>query len=194
MAKVRDFIMREGQGWDVQLYNNGQSANLPAGAATVQCSMRSRYTTMIREAAGATDFLRRNDRLAALLPAAQRMADLQRDCAEALPTSFKFCEILAFNGTDLTLATPNAAVAAKLKQQLPKLQECLVRKGWQINNIRLKVQMTQSAQQAVQPKPNMELSSAAVNSFEQLSEQLEATKENAPLIAALKSMVAKRRP
>lgn len=76
--------------------------------------MRSRYTNMIREAVGATDFLRRNDRLAALLPAAQRMADLQRDCAEALPTSFKFCEILAFNGTDLTLSTPNAAVAPSL--------------------------------------------------------------------------------
>jgi len=25
MAKVRDFIMRSGQGWDVALYNNGQS-------------------------------------------------------------------------------------------------------------------------------------------------------------------------
>jgi hypothetical protein len=29
MAKVRDFIMRVGQGWDVQLYNNSQSGNLP---------------------------------------------------------------------------------------------------------------------------------------------------------------------
>ena len=117
--------------------------------------------------------------------------------AEALPTSFKFCEIIAFNGNDLTLATPNAAVAAKLKQQLPKLQDLLVRKGWQISNIRLKVQMTATAAEAAErarPRPDMQLSSAAVDSFAQLSEQLEASKENAPLIAALKSMVAKRRP
>ena len=156
--------------------------------------MRSRSTNMIREAVGATDFLRRNDRLAALLPAAQRMANLQRDCAEALPTSFKFCEILAFNGTDLTLSTPNAAVAAKLKQQLPKLQEMLTRKGWQINNIRLKVQMTPAAVRAVRPLPKLELPTTAVDAFSELSDQLEATKENAPLIAALKAMVAKRRP
>jgi hypothetical protein len=156
--------------------------------------MRSRYTNMIREAVGATDFLRRNDRLAALLPAAQRMADLLHDCAEALPTSFKFCEILAFNGTELTLSTPNAAVAAKLKQQLPKLQESLNRKGWQINNIRLKVQMTPAAVKAAIPRPNLELSSAAVDAFSELSEQLEESKQNAPLIAALKAMVAKRRP
>jgi hypothetical protein len=148
---------------------------------------------MTREAVGATDFLRRNDRLAALMPAAQRLADLQRDCAEALPTSFKFCEILAFNENDLTLATPNVAVAAKLKQQLPKLQELLLRKGWHISNIRLKVQMTAGAVERARPRVSLELSTAAVNSFEQLSEDLEATKQNAPLIAALKSMVAKRR-
>jgi hypothetical protein len=148
---------------------------------------------MTREAVGATDFLRRNDRLAALMPAAQRLADLQRDCAEALPTSFKFCEILAFNGDDLTLATPNAAVAAKLKQQLPKLQELLLRKGWQISNIRLKVQMTANAVERARPRVSLELSTAAVDSFDQLSEDLEATKQNAPLIAALKLMVAKRR-
>jgi len=150
---------------------------------------------MIREAVGATDFLRRNDRLAALLPAAQRMAQLQRDCAQALPTSFKFCEILAFNGDDLILATPNAAVAAKLKQQLPKLQESLLAKGWQISNIRLKVQMTvNSVAAAERARPRqLELSPAAMSSFAELSEQLPATQQNAPLIAALKSMVAKRK-
>jgi uncharacterized protein YukE len=35
---------------------------------------------------------------------------------------FKHCEILAFEQNVLTLALPNAALAAKLKQQLPKLQ------------------------------------------------------------------------
>ena len=49
-----------------------------------------------RTAVEATDFLRRDDKMAALLPAIQRMAALQKDCATALPAMFKYCEILAF--------------------------------------------------------------------------------------------------
>jgi hypothetical protein len=149
---------------------------------------------MHRNAVGATDFLRRDNRLAALLPAAQRMADLQRDCAQALPSAFKFCEILACEAGQLVLSTPNAALAAKLKQQLPKLQEQLNGKGWQIHNIRLKVQMMKSVSEAPVERRYFELPPSAVDSFAELSETLEATKQNAELIAALRAMVARRRP
>lgn len=46
-----------------------------------------------RTAVEATDFLRRDDKMAALLPAIERMASLQKDCAAALPAMFKYCEI-----------------------------------------------------------------------------------------------------
>ncbi|WP_332851353.1 DciA family protein [Duganella sp. S19_KUP01_CR8] len=142
---------------------------------------------------GATDFLRRDDKMAALLPAIQRMASLQKDCAAALPAMFKYCEILAFEDGQLILSLPNAALAAKLKQQLPKLQDTLAQRGWQVHGVKLKVLMTKPAEIKEQMR-SLSLTEAAVTAFDELGDTLEATPQNATLIAALKAMVAKRRP
>jgi hypothetical protein len=141
---------------------------------------------------GATDFLRRDDKMAALLPAIQRMAALQKDCATALPAMFKYCEILAFQDGQLTLSLPNASLAAKLKQQVPKLQETLAQRGWQVTAVKLKVQMTKPAEIKEQ-MISLSLSPAAVEAFDQLGMDLEQTPQNATLIAALRAMVARRR-
>ena len=155
--------------------------------------MRFNSPNLNRNAVEATDFLRRNDKMAALLPAVQRMAKLQQDCATVLPTAFSFCEILAFEDGVLVLSTPNASVAAKLKQQLPKLQEALARKGWQVDNIRLKVQMMRAmSTPPVEPR-KLVIPEVGVDSFAELSEKLEPTKQNATLIAALRHLVAQRR-
>ncbi|MRW91604.1 DUF721 domain-containing protein [Duganella sp. FT80W] len=145
-----------------------------------------------RTAVGATDFLRRHDKMAALMPAVERMARLQKDCAECLPAMFKYCEILAFEDGQLTLSLPTTALAAKLKQQLPKLQETLARRGWQVANVRLKVQMTKPAQIKEKMRA-LELPGAAVEAFDQLSATLEPSPQNTALIDAVKAMVARRR-
>lgn len=155
--------------------------------------MRFNSFNQNRTAVEATDFLRRHDRMAALLPAVQRMAQLQQDCAAVLPTAFSFCEILSFEEGVLVLSTPNASVAAKLKQQLPKLQEALARKGWQIDNVRLKVQMMREmSTPPVEPR-KLVIPEVGVESFAELSDKLEPTKQNAGLIAALRRLVAHRR-
>jgi hypothetical protein len=93
----------------------------------------------------ATDFLRSNDRMASLLPAALRMADLQRDVGQALPPMFGNCDVLSFQDGVLVLAVPSSAVAARLKQQLPKLQSGAAgKRGWQVTSIKLKVQVTRA--------------------------------------------------
>ncbi|MFA9217195.1 MAG: hypothetical protein ACEQSK_08825 [Sphingomonadaceae bacterium] len=145
-----------------------------------------------RTAVVATDFLRRDDKMATLLPAIERMAALQKDCAAALPAMFKFCEILSFDQGALLLSTPNAALAAKLKQQIPKLQETLAKRGWVVTAVKLKVQMTKPAAIKEQMRA-LSLTEAAVTAFDDLSHTLEATPQNATLIAALQSMVARRR-
>ncbi|MBB3223687.1 DciA family protein [Pseudoduganella umbonata] len=150
-------------------------------------------TRQNRTAVEATDFLRHDAKLAALLPAVQRMAKLQQDCAKVLPTAFSFCEIISFEAGLLVLSTPNASVAAKLKQQLPKLQEALATKGWQIDNIRLKVQMMKAMTTPPVERRQLVIPDVGVESFAQLSEALEPTKQNATLIAALKNLVAHRR-
>lgn len=141
----------------------------------------------------ATDFLRGNARLAALLPAVQRMAKLQQDCREVLPTAFKSCEIFAFDGGELTLAVPNTAVAAKLKQQVPNTLQALNGKGWQINNIRFRVQMPKGIAPVGPSGEGLRLPEAAVDSFDELSQKLEPTAANEPLIAAMQRLVARRR-
>ena len=139
-----------------------------------------------------TDFLRKNDRMVSLMPAAMRMADLQRDVGLALPAIANNCDVLSFQEGVLTLAVPSSAVAARLKQQLPKLQSTLLARGWQVNSTRLKVQVTRAMPQRVETRV-LELPSTAVEAFEELGESLPDTPQNAALVAAVKRLAAKRR-
>jgi chromosomal replication initiation ATPase DnaA len=141
---------------------------------------------------GATDFLRANARMASLLPTAMRMASLQKDCAAALPAMFVNCDVLSFHEGILVLAVPSSAVAARLKQQLPKLQATLQQRGWGVESMKLKVQVAR----AMPPQEQMRtlaLPPTAVDAFEQLGDALPDTPQNATLIAAIKAMAAKRR-
>jgi hypothetical protein len=140
----------------------------------------------------ATDFLRQNDRIASLLPTAMRMAKLQRDCAAALPAMFAACDVLSFQDGALVLAVPSSAVAARLKQQLPKLQATLQQRGWQVDSVRLKVQVTRSMPPVAQMR-TLELPPTAVAAFEELGDALPDTPQNAKLIAAIRSMAARRK-
>ncbi len=143
-------------------------------------------------ALGATDFLRANERMASLLPTAMRMASLQTDCAAALPAMFNSVEILQFQDGELVLATPSSAVAAKLKQQVPKLQAALQQRGWQVTTIRLKVQVGKSIPPVVHTH-QLVLPERAVSAFAELGDTLEATAQNQALIAAVRAMANRRR-
>jgi hypothetical protein len=151
------------------------------------------YGTKNRQTSvGASEFLRGNDRMAALLPTAMRMMRLQNDCAAILPSLYANCDVLSFQEGVLVLAVPSSAVAARLKQQLPKLQAALQQRGWQIETAKLKVQVTRAMPQQVEMR-TLELPPTAVDAFEELGEALADTAQNANLIAAIKSLAAKRR-
>lgn len=144
------------------------------------------------KAFGASHFLRTDSVMSSLLPTAMKMASLQKDCAAALPPMFHQCDILQYQDGQLVLATPNSAVAAKLKQQLPKLQASLRQSGWQVEAIRLKVAVTKSIAPVVHTRQLL-LPPTAVSAFAELGETLEPTPANAGLIAALRAMAARRR-
>lgn len=145
-----------------------------------------------REARGAADFLRAHDKMAAILPGLTKMMALQKACAAALPAMFGACAVLQFESCQLVLSTPNAALAAKLKQQLPKLQETLQQQGWQVNAIRLRVQVMQPvATQAKGPRPALPREAAAA--FAALGAALPTSSKNAALKAAIETMVRRRR-
>ena len=152
-------------------------------------------TKLRRTSIEATDFLRRNDRMASLLPAATRMAKLQKDVRLILPPMYGNCEALSIQEGVLTLAVPSSAVAAKLKQQVPKLQATLQGKGWQVESVRIKIQVGRAlpAQDEVMKPSSLELPPTAVQAFEELGDALPESPQNAPLIAAIRRLAEKRK-
>ncbi len=137
-----------------------------------------------------SEFLKSSDKLAELLPAAQRVGQLQADCERLLPTLFATCRALQVRDGQLQVAVPNAALATRLRQVLPKLQSDLRAKGWAIEGIKLKVQpMPDEPQRPSGKRADHELPGGAVSSFAELANSL----EDSPLREALQALVARRR-
>lgn len=139
-------------------------------------------------ARGAADFLRSNENLAGILPLANRMAALQSDCAAALPAMFNACAVLQFTSDRLLLSAPNGALASKLKQQLPKLQDHLIRRGWQVNAILLKVQVGNDFEKPAATK-RLALPQQALFSFAALDQTLEKSPRNEALRASIAALL-----
>jgi hypothetical protein len=145
-----------------------------------------------RNAQGATDYLRAHDKMASLLPTVARMTALQKDCAAILPEMFNSCSVLQFDSDQLTLAVPNAALVAKLKQKLPKLQDSLRQYGWQVNVIRMKVQVGNIVEKPVFSK-KIQLPAQAVSALADLKDTLEESPRNATLKAAIDTLIRRHR-
>jgi hypothetical protein len=143
-------------------------------------------------AKGAADFLRAHDKMAALLPAAARMAALQKDCASILPAMFVHCAVLQFESEQLVLSVPNAALATRLKQQAPKLLEQLLQRGWQVSAIRFKVQVGKTPAKST-TSGKRSLPAQAVSAFRELADALDDTPRNQALKRALQTMARHHR-
>lgn len=140
----------------------------------------------------AAEFLRSHEKMASLLPAASRMLRLQRDCAAILPTMFNACHVLKFEDGQIVISAPNSALATKLKQQLPKLQDELIKRGWQVNGIRQKVQFGKFLDPKA-PEKRIEMPEKAVSAFANLDGTLEDSPRNAALKAALRELIKRQK-
>jgi hypothetical protein len=148
-------------------------------------STRNRHP---KTAKGAADFLRAHDKMSSLLPALERLAALQKDCSALLPSTVQACPVLQYEAGQLILAAPNSALAARLKQQLPRLQDGLLKRGWQIDAIRIKLQVVRPAERYT-PSKQISLPRQALSSLATLEETLEDSPRNGPLKAAIAAMV-----
>jgi hypothetical protein len=141
---------------------------------------------------GVADFLRVHDKMASLLPAVTRMAALQKDCAALLPTIFESSAVVQYESNTLVLSVANSALAAKLKQQLPKLQDGLVKRGWQVSAVRLKLQPG-NIYQKVTPVKQLDLPVQAFSALAALNTTLEDSPRNEALKAAITRMLDRHR-
>ncbi len=130
--------------------------------------------------------------MAALLPTVTRMVALQKQCAAELPSMFRACEVLQFEAGKLVLSAPNAALATKLKQQLPRLQSQLHSADWQINAIRIKVQVSQKNKKPG-PVKQLHFPLKAVSAFSSLMDELGQLSGNNALKNAIATMMQRYR-
>lgn len=140
-------------------------------------------------ARGALDFLQGSDGMASLLPAAQRMARLQQDCMALLPDIFQACAVLQCSQEQLMLGVPNAALATRLKQQLPKLQAGLQQRGWQIDTVRIRIAPLRPTLAETHSEPPRVIPPAALEMMSALHDSLENSARNDALKAALLRLV-----
>ncbi|MEO0316235.1 MAG: hypothetical protein RI928_2691 [Pseudomonadota bacterium] len=127
--------------------------------------------------------------MAGLLPTLEKMAALQAAAGRILPGVFTTCRVLQLREGQLHIAVPNAALATRIRQMLPKLQAGLREKGWPIDGIRIKVQMM-SGEDRLPDRPALQttMPTQAVQAFAELAQSLEAS----PLRDALQSLVKRR--
>jgi hypothetical protein len=134
------------------------------------------------------EYLRSDDKLGSLLPTVEQVVQLQAACEQQLPTLFSSCQVLQLRENTLHISAPNAALATRLRQVLPKLQQGLRASGWDIEQIRLKVQLMPT--QAAPPAPSAPrvMSSGAIESIASLASQI----EESPLRDALQNLLKRR--
>lgn len=137
-------------------------------------------------------FLQHNDKLSPLLPTIKRNLTLKKECSAALPAIFDSCEVLNLVDDQLVLSIPNAALASKLKQQLPKLQAHLQHRGWQINAIKIKVQVKKTVEKTAPAKQAI-LTPSALSAFQELETSLATNAQNTPLKAALERLLRRNK-
>lgn len=153
----------------------------------------SRRTSSPTFARGAADFLHSHEKMAAIVPAVSRLVALRKDCAAILPSVFEYCNVMQHESDQLVLGVPNAAFASRLKQQLPQLRSALLKRGWKIDTIRIKVQLPQDRNEAARPDKQLALSSPALAAFTELSSSLDRNKATAGLHEAVARLIARHR-
>ena len=130
--------------------------------------------------------------IAHLWPTITNIAALQKECVSALPQLFLYCQVLHLEADQLTVAAPNSALASKLKQLLPKLQTALQKAGWQINAIRIKVQVNPTLEKEPVEK-QCHLSGSALKAFGDLEKNLSGSRHNEGLLEALRNLISRQR-
>jgi hypothetical protein len=145
-----------------------------------------------RGAISITDSLRANEALAKLLPSVSRLAAIQKDCLAALPELFKSCGVLRFHAGELVLTATNAAMASRLKQNVPNLQQELGKTGWEVISIRIKVQPERRSLWQNHP-PRVALPQQAIQAFAELENTLEKTPRNEALRMAIHRLISQKR-
>ncbi len=128
--------------------------------------------------------------LTALNQATQRIAALQQlYTACAPPDLIQASRVVNHRNGMLVIAADNGAVAAKLRQQAPRLLKNMQKQGGEVTGIRVQVQVERSSPAARTQAEKALLSIDSIDNFERLSKQV----KDPELRSALARFAARRR-
>jgi len=135
------------------------------------------------------EILADSGKLKVLSHAARRLAELERLLSEAAPSALaEATRIKSFRAGTLVVSADNAAVAAKLRQLVPRLLSHIRERDPEVTGIRVEVQPTPLAYpRAVSPGKSA-IGTAALAGFQDLAERL----SDSPLKTALRRLVQRR--
>jgi hypothetical protein len=135
-------------------------------------------------------YLNSSNSLRRLTDEARRIAELQRVFMKIAPQPLtQACCVRQLRAGILSLLAENAAIAAKLKQLLPRLLTSYQKLGWQVTAIRVEVQVRNATSEVATRRSTKHLSTESIKYLEQLAAGL----EDSPLKQALTNMVAHQR-
>ncbi|MDR1424792.1 MAG: DUF721 domain-containing protein [Azoarcus sp.] len=135
-------------------------------------------------------YVGRDSPLARLQDHAARLGRLQTVLADALPTQFAHaCRVANLKDDVLTLTAHGSAIAVRLKQMIPSLQEHFARAGHPVQRIKIKVGLPDGGQKRP-ASPLRALSPTARASIEALAAALPV---DAPLRKSLETLARRGR-
>ena len=138
--------------------------------------------------ANAAEYLDQHEKLSGLLQIALRLSEIEKKCRTILPRHFSSCSVLKLENGKMIIGVPNQSIAARMRQQLPFLQDELGRSGWPVDSIRLKVQLSLKRFAEI-PVASKTLSPKAYESLVDLHSRLCKTKQNGKLMSALSELI-----
>lgn len=131
----------------------------------------NRASSQNKQSLSAIDWLSQGRQSADVLATARRLIELEQLARKGLPRNLAaVCRVARFEGQDLTLAVPSAAHAAKIRQLAPRIVQLLISNGWNLNQIKVKVQasLNQNVTKESYKKEANTLDEQALTSFENL--------------------------
>lgn len=116
----------------------------------------------------------------------QRLLRLQQVFSDSTPSALaQASRVKSYRAGTLYILADNAAIAAKLRQLIPRLLVIIQKQEPQITGIQVAVQVTKSQDKSAKPPNKGGLSSDSIDKFRLLSEQT----PDSPLKSALTNLV-----
>lgn len=129
---------------------------------------------------------------ASLVVTAQRMLALQNNVQQLLPEHLATtCQVLKWQDGSLLVGIPSAAHSAKLRQVVPRLVQGLQQAGWQVNEIRVKVQARRDTDVALAYR-NVKAPEVDATGLAAFAELHQALPEGDPVRMAVERLLRRR--